>query len=202
MSTKTTQTKPKAPPAAGRPRAFVPDEALLRALDVFWRKGYNATSLDDLTAAMQLSRSSFYACFGSKHAAMLAAVRSYADNFHATIAEVVAKEIEPDRALATIMARIADVHGGPHGCFFLNAVTELASHDPELADFSRSHLNRIVALLAGVFGRLGFTPGRAGDRATAALAMAMGAVSLRKAGMTPAQLQAVLDQQQSLLARQ
>ncbi len=192
---------PKVPPAAGRPRAFVPDEALRGALDVFWRKGYKATSLDELTAAMQLSRSSFYACFGSKHAAMLAAVRSYADNFYAAICGVAADEVEPARALANILARIADVHGGPHGCFFLNSVTELAPHDPELAEFSRGHLQRITDLLAGLFARLGFAPGQAGDRATAALALAMGAVSLRKAGMTSAQVQVVLDQQQWLLTR-
>jgi TetR/AcrR family transcriptional repressor of nem operon len=201
LSTKATSKHNKVSPAAGRPRAFVPEVALLSALDVFWHKGYQATSLDDLTTAMQLSRSSFYACFGSKHAVLLAAVHRYADNFYAAICEVVATEPEPRRAFETIMTRIVDVHGGLHGCFFLNSVTELAPHDPQLADYSRGHIERITALLAGLIGRLGFTPTLAAERAAAALALAMGAITLRKAGVAAAQVQAVLDQHPLLLAR-
>jgi len=202
LSTKRTEQLKKSASAAGRPRAFAPDEALLHALDVFWRKGYQATSLDDLTAAMQLSRSSFYACFGSKHAVLLAAVQRYADGFYSAICEVAATEPEPRRAFEAIMARIVDVHGGPHGCFFLNSVTELAPHDAELADYSRGHIERTTALLAGLLRRLGFSPEQAGERATAAFAMAMGAVTLRKAGAATALIQTVLDQHRLLLTGQ
>ena len=53
--------------------------ALQAALLVFWRSGYAAASLDDLTAAMGLSRSSFYGAFGTKHDVLLAGVKLYAD---------------------------------------------------------------------------------------------------------------------------
>jgi AcrR family transcriptional regulator len=62
----------------GRPRGFDADEALDRALEVFWRQGYEGASLSDLTAAMGISRTSMYAAFGNKRDLFDKALARYA----------------------------------------------------------------------------------------------------------------------------
>lgn len=64
-----------------RPRSFDPDEALDLARDVFWQKGFQGTSLDDITAATGLNKPSLYAAFGDKNALFLKVL----DRYHARI---------------------------------------------------------------------------------------------------------------------
>src|SRR5256714_13652479 len=71
----------------GRPREFDPDEALDRALQVFWRKGYEGTSLPDLTKAMGINRPSLYAAFGNKEALFRKALDRYAEGPAAYVRE-------------------------------------------------------------------------------------------------------------------
>src|ERR1700709_2108964 len=56
----------EAPKRRGRPRSFLPEEALRQVLETFWSKGYSATTLDDLSQATGLNRPSLYAAFGDK----------------------------------------------------------------------------------------------------------------------------------------
>ena len=64
--------------AIGRPRAFDMDQALDRALDVFWRKGYEGASICDLTAAMGINPPSLYAAFDNKEGLFRKALDRYA----------------------------------------------------------------------------------------------------------------------------
>src|SRR6516164_6356596 len=63
----------------GRPREFDVDQALDRALKVFWRKGYEGSTLPDLTKAMRINRPSLYAAFGSKEELFRKALDRYAE---------------------------------------------------------------------------------------------------------------------------
>ena len=193
---------PRARVLPGRPRAFAPDTALRVALDVFWQQGYEATSLDDLTRAMGLGRSSFYACFGSKHAVLMAAVRLYADERFAALTAHAESNPDPRAAVRAMLGVIADVDSGTRGCLFVNAVAELAPGDAELVEFAQAHTARVGALMTAMFARLGCTRAQAAQRAGAALALALGITTLRKTGVPAPQLATLLAQAHLLLPLQ
>ena len=78
--------------ARGRPRSFDRAEALARAMEVFWRKGYDATSIADLTEAMGINPPSLYAAFGDKEKLYLEAVEYYRVQRGENIRHVLAEE--------------------------------------------------------------------------------------------------------------
>ncbi|HMG49928.1 MAG TPA: TetR/AcrR family transcriptional regulator [Inquilinus sp.] len=176
----------------GRPREFDPDAALDAAMALFWHQGYEATSLDALTKAMDLSRSSFYGCFGSKRDTLVAAIRRYADQRIAALEALIESEPDAERALRAALAAIAG--GGRDGCFLINCAVEMSPHDPEVESLGRWHLERLAALLAGLLARrLGVAEAGAVEaRARALLSLAVGATVLRKAGCTAAEIENML----------
>jgi AcrR family transcriptional regulator len=77
--------------ASGRPRQFDPDTALDRALDVFWRRGYEGATLPELTAAMGINRPSLYAAFGSKEELFRKAIDRYVERPGGYVREALAE---------------------------------------------------------------------------------------------------------------
>ena len=183
----------------GRPRGFDANAALRAAIEVFWTRGYAATSLDDLTNAMGLSRSSFYACFGSKHEVLMASVRLYADERFAAL--TTQATVNPDARLAIheMLAAIANIDGGSRGCLFVNALAELAPGDAELVAFAQAHTTRVAALMATILVDLGCAQQEAADCAGALLALVMGVTTLCKTGVPIAQLEGLLAQSDRLI---
>jgi AcrR family transcriptional regulator len=104
--------------AGGRPRAFDVDEALDRALEVFWRQGYEGTALSDLTAAMGINRPSLYATFGNKEALFHKVLDRYADGPGAFAARALGLPRAREVAEALVYGAIELTAGPdtPHGC--------------------------------------------------------------------------------------
>lgn len=179
---------------SGRPRGFDADIALNVAVDFFWRQGFEVTSLETLSQAMGLSRSSFYACFGSKHALFMTAVQRYADDRFASLTECVATCTDPHDAVRATLAVIADLDGGTRGWLFVNAVTELAPGEAQLVVLAKAHTARVGALLLATLRRCGCAEDEASERAGALLALVMGITTLGKTGVPPLQLTELLKQ--------
>ena len=121
----------------GRPRSFDPDVALDAAVLVFWEKGYDGTSLTNLTSAMGINRPSLYATYGNKRDLFLRAIDRYAVT-HGSRA-FSALRLEPDNRIAvqrffeaSIDCALAD--GTPRGCLINTVATDAAETDTELRD--------------------------------------------------------------------
>src|SRR6185312_10108520 len=104
----------------GRPRSFCVEEALDRAMTVFWRQGYEGASLSDLTAAMGINSPSLYACFGSKEGLFKAVVDRYETRRGTFMAKILAAATAQEVAEAFLfgIAEFAADTGGqnPPGC--------------------------------------------------------------------------------------
>jgi len=117
-----------APACRGRPREFCVDEALAQALRVFWEKGYEGTSLNDLTKAMGITRPSLYAAFGNKESLFRKALDLYETEKLAYIRR--ALEQPTARGVAETMLRgsvdnVMSVSvNEPHGC--MGVITSVA----------------------------------------------------------------------------
>jgi len=115
-----------------RPREFDVNAALEHAMDVFWSKGYEATSLDDLCEATGLSRSSLYATFGNKRDLLLQTVDRYVERRTPNIRAVLSRQPNIHKGIAALLREFIDqiVSGaGRRGCFLGNCAAELPRSD-------------------------------------------------------------------------
>jgi AcrR family transcriptional regulator len=125
---------------AGRPRQFDIDQALDAALNVFWRKGYEGSSLPDLTEAMGINRPSLYAAFGNKENLFRKAIERYVEGPACHLVEAL-DEPTARAAVKRLWNETIDLTAGPRnprGCFLVQAA--LACGDE--ADCVRRELSK------------------------------------------------------------
>lgn len=123
-----------------RKKEFDVDTVLDRAMEAFWARGYEATSLNDLLDCMQIQRASLYNAFGDKHTLFLETLRRYDIIFRR--AEV-ARRVQMPSPRQAILGLFQDtvteviVQKARNGCFIINTALELSPHDPEAAEVVR-----------------------------------------------------------------
>lgn len=133
----------------GRPREFDEEQALGAALERFWEKGFEATSLADLTECMGLQKGSLYGAFGDKRRLYLSALAHYQDKGLGELAAALGAEGSPRAALRAFFGGVVErsvSRDGPRGCLCVNSAVELAPHDEEIARGLRRHGERVEAL--------------------------------------------------------
>jgi TetR/AcrR family transcriptional regulator, transcriptional repressor for nem operon len=138
-----------------RVKEFDPDIALHGALELFWERGYEATSMGDLVEHLGVARASLYATFGNKRQLYLKALARYGENAHQTrltglsapgpVLPAVRKLVEQYALEAT------DDRDARRGCFAVNTAVELAPHDPEAARLVQANWYHVeTALIAAL----------------------------------------------------
>jgi AcrR family transcriptional regulator len=135
--------------AVGRPRTFDTEKALDRALKVFWRKGYEGTSLPDLTKAMGINRPSLYAAFGNKEALFRRAIDRYIEGPACHVKEALS-EPTARRVVAQLWRGTIDLvtdSRNPRGCFLVQSA--LACGD-EGSAVQREMVKRRAATVAAL----------------------------------------------------
>ena len=117
---------------------------------LFWRKGYAATSIEDLTETLHLSRSSLYDTFGDKRTLFLEALQYYSER---VIAGVEQKLTTSPSAITGIQAIFEDLIAGIDqeraslGCFMVNSVAELVPYDPDVTKIATQYADSVQQLL-------------------------------------------------------
>jgi AcrR family transcriptional regulator len=148
---------PVEPKRRGRPRAYEPEVALGRALSLFRKGGFAATSLDDLSAATGMNRPSLYGAFGDKRELYIKSYQRYRDDARAATAEIFRQEMPIRRRLERIYGVALDIYyageSGPTGCFTVMTAGSDAIGDPEIRAMVLDALSELDSAFRRCFSR-------------------------------------------------
>lgn len=138
----------------GRPRKFDPDKALRAATAVFQKKGYDAASLDDLSAATGLARPSLYSAFGNKEALYLSVLKAVVKDMESTLLSAIDADLPLEASLRGFYRAAIDRYtvgpAGGCGCILMTTAVMRAVESEAV----QSYLARTLADLDRVMGYL------------------------------------------------
>lgn len=139
-----------------RHKEFDREEALQKAMEIFWRRGYEATSIQDLVEHMGINRQSIYDTFGDKHALYLAALDRYREQSAAQFVELLEGPGSLKKSLRRLFDSVIDeatTDESRRGCFMANATMELAAGCTETATRAETNLQHVERAFEGALKR-------------------------------------------------
>jgi TetR/AcrR family transcriptional repressor of nem operon len=179
-----------------RPKEFNPDEVIDKAMQIFWHKGYEATSMEDLLTAMNLNRGSLYDTFGDKRQLFLKVIDRYCTG---VVGEKFALLDQPGPALPQLRRFLRTMIDGAladplrRGCLIANSVMELAPHQKDIRQTLTQAMTMAEEAFFRVLRRAKDQGELAPDKDARALAqflatMLQGTIVMIKAGASEAQI--------------
>ena len=188
-----------APKRRGRPRAYQPDVALGKALDLFRKGGFAATSLDDLSAATGMNRPSLYGAFGDKRELYIKSYQRYRDDARTAMIEIFRNEMPVRKRLQRIYAIALEIYlegESPRGCFTVMTAASEAVADPGIRGMVLEgfvELDRAFATCFRTAKEKGEISATADPLVLAQLASAtLHTVAIRAAGVPRKELEAIV----------
>lgn len=130
-----------------RTREFNEEKVMETATELFWGKGYNAVSTQDLVDAFGMSRSSMYGAYKDKKSLFLLALQHYSLKVPSKIIELMALEKPVKEKLRDVLLSIVKANLNDEkykGCFMVNSSIELAPHDKDVLEIIQSNRTNII----------------------------------------------------------
>jgi len=133
-----------------RTKEFDTDEVLNKAISLFWDKGYNGCSMQDVVDGLGISRSSIYETFGDKRLLFLEALKKYQREGLADLEKTLSTSADIRQAITGLLESVLpECQDTPlqKGCFMVNTAVELAAHDPEIAALVKANKEGVENIL-------------------------------------------------------
>lgn len=129
-----------------RNKEFDYDEKLVTARDLFWKKGYNATTMNDLVETLAINRSSLYLAYGNKHELFIKSLANYIQQKDKQYNQAAKKSKKPLEAIRHIILSVIASAIQDTNCLFTNSVFELATTDTEVRGMLKKETLKAVDL--------------------------------------------------------
>jgi TetR/AcrR family transcriptional regulator, transcriptional repressor for nem operon len=130
-----------------RTREFDEENIIKIATDLFWNKGYNAVSTQDLIDAFGISRSSMYGAYKDKRSLFILALQHYRETSAQSMLDILANEKSFFDTITLLLNQIIKetiTDNQSKGCFIVNTAIELAPHDKEILEIIQDNRNNII----------------------------------------------------------
>ena len=139
-----------------RPKEFDRTRVLDKAMRLFWARGYEAVSIQDLVEAMGINRQSLYDTFGDKRTLFLDALKLYSKSVLSRVERTLTELPSPVDAIRSLFDDLAaDVgsESGAMGCFMVNSIAELTPYDADVTEIASAYSDTFQRLLAQALER-------------------------------------------------